>query len=106
MELSNIIYRSKEMDLCECGGTDLQSQHSGVSAKGGVVWGQNQPRLYNKKKKRNLGKWSNELRHAYENETLWLCDYSHEELQKHWDIHWKCDLVSGSIVAAGAHSSR
>lgn len=51
MELSNIIYKSKEMELCECGGTDLQSQHSGVSAEGGVVRGQDQPRLYNKKKK-------------------------------------------------------
>lgn len=39
------------MELCECGGTDLQSQHSGVSAEGGVVRGQDQPRLYNKKMK-------------------------------------------------------
>lgn len=39
------------MELCECGGTDLQSQHLGVSAEGGVVRGQEQPRLYNKKKK-------------------------------------------------------
>lgn len=43
------------MELCECGGTDLQSQHSGVSAEGGVVRGQNQPRLYNKKKKKTRG---------------------------------------------------
>lgn len=34
MELSNIIYKSKEKELSECGGTDLQSQHSGVSAEG------------------------------------------------------------------------
>lgn len=39
------------MELCECSGTDLQSQHSGVSAEGGVVRGQDQSRLYNKKMK-------------------------------------------------------
>lgn len=93
MELSNIIYKSKEMELSECGGTDLQSQHSRVSAEGGMVRGQDQPRLYNKSLPQNknhgevirwiMETWGSDEMNYDMCMKMELCDCSHEELQKH-----------------------
>lgn len=77
MELSNIIFKSGE--------------DRGVR-------GQDQPRLYNKnlpqKCIREVIRWL--MTCVWK----WNSDCSHEKIQKHQDIHWKCDLVPSSTAAA------